>query len=48
MLSVIRAKAGISDHKVTAGLPEAPAFAGVTRVEFGATACRGRQKSGLS
>jgi hypothetical protein len=28
--SVIPAKAGISGRKVTAGLPEAPAFAGVT------------------
>jgi len=30
MLTVIPAKAGIPGQEVTAGLPEAPAFAGVT------------------
>ena len=32
MLIVIPAKAGIPGRKVTAGLPETPAFAGVTGV----------------
>jgi hypothetical protein len=32
-LLVIPAKAGISGHEVTAGLDEAPAFAGATRLQ---------------
>jgi hypothetical protein len=35
--TVIPAKAGISGQEVSAGLPETPAFAGVTRLFAGVT-----------